>query len=63
MNLVYTLRQRNHNALLMIDYYKQKIEIYMTQNAQNKYEYTANKKNGRIARFDFIDFLYVFAHR
>ena len=49
--------------MLMIDYYKQKIEIYMTQNAQNKYEYTANKKNGRIARFDFIDFLYVFAHR
>ena len=48
MNLVYTLQQRNHKALLTIDYYKQKIEIYMTQDAQNKYEYTANKKTGAL---------------
>ena len=30
MNLGYTLQQKNHKALLMMDYYKQKIEIYMT---------------------------------
>lgn len=44
MNLGYTLQQKNHKALLMIDYYKQKIEIYMTQDAYNLFRLTCDDK-------------------
>ena len=44
MNLGYTLQQKNHKALLMMDYYKQKIEIYMTQDAYNLFRVTCDDR-------------------